>query len=104
MWDRMDALSDDREGTTISIEVSAGAKTNEFPSGYNEWRKAIGCRVTAPAVEGKANKAIIRLVSGVLHVPSSTVIIQSGSTSSQKRVLVTGLSKEELLSRLDPLF
>jgi hypothetical protein len=104
MQDYAGALSEDRDGTIIAIEVSAGAKTNDFPSGYNEWRKAVGCRVTAPALEGKANKAIIRLVSEALRVPASSVTIESGATSSQKRVLVLGLTKEDVLTRLDPLF
>jgi len=48
-----------RYGTIIALEISANAKSDAFPAGYNEWRKTIGCRVTAPAVEGKANRAII---------------------------------------------
>ena len=100
MQDYAGALSEDRDGTIIAIEVSAGAKSDAFPHGYNEWRKAVGCRVTAPAIEGKANKAIIRLVSDALHVPVSSVSIQSGSSSSQKRVLVLGLDKKEVLLRL----
>ena len=95
-----DAISEDRSGTVIAIEVSAGAKANTFPAGYNEWRKALGCRVTAPAIEGRANRAIVRLVAGALGVPSSTVSILSGAGSSQKRVLIAGLEMDEVLARL----
>ena len=104
MEDPADALSEDREGTIIAIEVNAGSKTSVFPDGYNQWRKAIGCRVAAPAIEGKANRAIIRLISSALRVPASSVTIQSGSTSSQKRVLIRGLDKEGVLKRLNLLF
>ncbi len=52
----------------------------------------------APALEGKANRAVIALVAEHLGVPSSSVTIRSGATSSQKRVLVTGIGKEDLLS------
>lgn len=97
-----DALSEDPYGTRIALEVTAGAKTQTFPAGYNEWRKTIGCRVSAPALEGRANKAVIALVSRVLGVPASSVSIQSGSTSSQKKVLVTGMSRDEILRRLGP--
>jgi len=96
-----DALVEDRRGTLITIEVTAGAKTSAFPAGYNEWRKAIGCRVTAPAVDGKANRAIISLIAKRCDVPAVRVCIQSGTTSSQKRVLVTGMDKKALLDRLD---
>jgi len=100
MPDFADALLEDRYGTIIALEVTANAKDNSFPAGYNVWRKTIGCRITAPAVEGKANRAIITLLSEILAVPATSVSIQSGATSSQKRVLVTGMSKKDLLVRL----
>ena len=100
MPDIADAFLEDRHGTIIALEVTTGAKNDFFPAGYNEWRKTIGCHVTAPAVEGKANRAVITLVSEKLAVPATTVSIQSGATSSQKRVLVTGIDKKDLLDRL----
>ena len=103
MPDFADALFEDRYGTIIALEVATGAKNDSFPAGYNEWRRTIGCRVTAPAVEGKANRAVITLVSETLAVPVTNVSIQSGSTSSQKRVLVTGLKKNDLLLLLQEI-
>lgn len=96
-----DALSDTPEGTVIAIEVTAGGKKEAFPAGYNEWRKTIGCRVTAPALEGRANKAVAGLVARTLGRPAAAVSIVSGATSSQKRVLVEGVSREEVLVFLD---
>ena len=95
-----DALLVDRYGTIIALEVTAGAKNDSFPAGYNVWRRTIGCRVTAPATEGKANRAVITLVSKRLAVPATSVSIQSGVTSSQKQVLVKGIDKQDLLDRL----
>ncbi|MDD4137345.1 MAG: DUF167 domain-containing protein [Methanoregula sp.] len=95
-----DALFEDRHGVVIAIEVTAGAKTNAFPAGYNEWRKMIGCRVSAPAVGGKANRAVIVLVAEKLGLPAASVSILSGSTASQKRILVAGITRDELLTRL----
>src|SRR4030042_6668173 len=57
-----DALLEDRRGIIITIEVTAGAKTSSFPAGYNELRKALGWRVTAPAVGGKANRAVVSII------------------------------------------
>ena len=98
--DVSDAISEERQGVVIAIEVTAGAKVAVFPAGYNEWRNSIGCRVTAPALEGRANKAIIKLVAGTLDVPASSVSILSGTTSSLKRVLVTGASRQQVIGRL----
>lgn len=100
MPDLSAAVTGEQRGVVIAIEVSAGAKADVFPAGYNEWRRSIGCRVSAPALEGRANKAIVQLVAGTLGVPASSVSILSGATSSQKRVLVAGLSREQVLGRL----
>lgn len=100
MPDVSGAVSEERQGVVIAIEVTAGAKDAVFPSGYNEWRRSIGCRVTAPATEGRANKAVIRLVAEKLGVPVSSVSILSGAVSSQKRVLVAGVSRQRLLGLL----
>ena len=100
MPDMSDALFNDRDGTIIALEITAGAMTDSFPAGYNEWRKTIGCRVTAPATGGKANHAVLSLLSERLDVPSTVLSIQSGATSSKKRVLVAGIRKPELLDRL----
>lgn len=102
MPDYADALFEDSHGTRIAIEVTAGAKVASFPAGYNEWRKAIGCRVTAPALEGRANKAIMTLIAEKLKVPASSVSIHAGATSSLKKVLVTGMVKEAVRERLRP--
>jgi hypothetical protein len=95
------AVSEERQGVVISLEVTAGAKEAAFPHGYNEWRKSIGCRVTAPALEGRANKAVLKLVADRLGVPGSSVSILSGAVSSQKRVLVAAVSRQQVLERLD---
>ena len=101
MPDIADALVEDRHGTLISVEVTAGAKTSAFPAGYNEWRKAIGCRVTAPAVGREGKQGGHYSYCREMDVPASRVYIQSGATSSQKRVLVMGIDKKALLGRLD---
>lgn len=95
-----DALFEDRNGTVIAIEVSAGARSDLFPAGYNEWRKAIGCRVTAPAVDGRANKAVIGLISATIGVPASAVSLVSGLSTSQKRVRIAGVTSAQLARQL----
>ncbi len=96
-----DALSPDDKGVVIAIEVTASGKKEAFPAGYNEWRKMIGCRVSAPAVEGRANRAVIELVARTLGRPVAAVSLLSGSTSSQKRILVEGMSRDDVLRYLE---
>lgn len=96
-----DALSEDENGTIIAVEVTAGGKKDLFPAGYNAWRKMIGCRVSAPAIEGRANRAVVELVAGTLGRPVSSVSILSGATSSHKRLHISGIRKEEVISLLE---
>ncbi len=98
-----DALVETVNGTILSLDISAGAKKDSFPAGYNEWRHSIACHVSAPPVEGKANKSIIELVSKTLSVPRSAVSIIAGSGSSQKKILVQGTSRDELAALMERL-
>ena len=51
-------------------------------------------RVGAPAVEGAANNALIRLVADTLGVARRDVRIIAGATSRQKLVVVEGVTQE----------
>jgi uncharacterized protein (TIGR00251 family) len=100
MPDISDALVETSEGVILSIEVTAGAKRERFPAGFNPWRKTIGCRVAAPALEGRANAAVLSIIARSLGVPASSVTILSGATSSAKKVLVKGARKAGIMLRL----
>ena len=98
-----DAISETENGTIITIEVTAGGKKNAFPAGFNGWRKTIGCCVTAPAVGGKANRAVVAIIAQTLDLPENAVQIQSGAKSQIKRVIIQGIHKPELIVRLQSM-
>ncbi len=56
-------------------------------------------RVGAPAVEGAANNALIRLIAEELGVPRSDVRIVAGATSRQKLVVVDAGDLEAIVAR-----
>ncbi|MCQ1538944.1 YggU family protein [Methanocalculus taiwanensis] len=99
-----DALRISGDGLLISLEVHAGSGRNVFPAGYNCWRKAIGIAITAPPVEGRANAAIIDLISQVMGVPKSAVSILSGHQSTRKVIQIAGMNNLRALEILEPLF
>jgi uncharacterized protein (TIGR00251 family) len=57
-------------------------------------------RLTAPPVDGEANKGVIRFFSDLFQVPKSAVTIVSGLTSRTKMVEITGVKAEEVLNVL----
>jgi len=48
--------------------------------------------ITAPPVDGKANKAVIAFVANLLGIPKSAVTIRSGQQSRTKRLHIAGCS------------
>jgi len=56
-------------------------------------------RVGAPAVEGQANNALIRLIAEELGVARSDVRIVAGAMSRQKLVVVDGADPEAIVAR-----
>lgn len=57
-------------------------------------------KVAAPPVKGKANVALIALLSEVLGVGKGQLSIVKGHTSRDKVIKVDGLSEPEITQRL----
>ena len=56
-------------------------------------------RVTAPAVEGAANTALVFLLAGELGVSRRDVRIVAGAGSRQKLVVIDGVDPEAIVAR-----
>lgn len=94
------ALSPHPDGVIIALEVSPNARRERFPDGYNPWRRTIGCAVSAPPLDGRANRAVLALVAGALDAKRSEVELIAGTASSLKRVLVRGRRVDEIAAIL----
>jgi len=57
--------------------------------------------VAAPAQRGKANEALLRLLSTALGLPRQRLRIVRGQTSRQKVIAIEGLDEAEVRARLD---
>lgn len=57
---------------------------------------ALRVKLTAPPVEGSANRALVEFLSELTGVRKSSFSIDSGLKSRDKRVRVEGVSAEEL--------
>ncbi len=56
-------------------------------------------KVMAPAVEGAANNALIRLLADELGIARRDVRIVAGAASRQKLVVVDGVDPDEVVAR-----
>ena len=56
-------------------------------------------RVAAPAIEGAANQALLRLLAGELDIPKRDVRLIAGAASRTKLIVVEGVDPEVILER-----
>lgn len=66
------------------------------------WREpgVLAVRVTAPPVEGEANRAVATVLARALRVPPSSVTVVRGARGRDKLVRVAGLGTGEIAARL----
>lgn len=71
-------------------------------AGIAGWRPdgALGVRVTAAPVDGRANTAVALLLADALSVPASAVAIVRGATGRDKYVRVAGMAIQDVIRRL----
>ncbi len=81
----------------IKVRVQPGASRNEVQGFQDE---VLRIKLTAPPVEGKANKALIAMLAATLRVSKTSVTIVAGQSGREKLVEVDGLSADELKRRL----
>lgn len=55
-------------------------------------------RVSAPAVEGAANNALVRLLADELGVARRDIRIVAGATGRRKLVVVDGMSRDAIVA------
>ena len=72
----------------LELHVQPGAKRSEFAGMHGE---RVKIRLAAPALEGKANAALIEFLAGHYGVPKRNVRIAAGLKSRRKRVVIDGL-------------
>jgi len=87
-------------GTVLPVRAQPGARRNEIRGEQDGMLKVC---VTQSPEKGKANKALIALLSKELSLKKSQIELIAGETSSKKRFLVTGITREALAERIAPL-
>jgi uncharacterized protein (TIGR00251 family) len=70
------------EKVSIRIKAQPAASKNEFCEVYGE--DAIKIRIKAPAVEGAANRELVKFLSKSFKVSKSDIIFKTGQNSKIK--------------------
>lgn len=72
---------------TIVVKVKPGSRRGPFVEVGSDGELTIYVR--EPAIDGKANSAVIRLLAAHLQLPTSRVELVSGATSRLKRFRIS---------------
>jgi uncharacterized protein (TIGR00251 family) len=98
----LDLSSDTSEAVYIRVKVQPRASRNAIAGVYMEGREggegktALKIMLTAPPVEGAANRALVAFFSKLLGVKKSQIEVKEGKKSRTKRVGISGVSLREV--------
>jgi len=84
-------------GVVLRVLVAPRSSSNKVLGLHDGMVKVA---LTAPPVEGAANKALVGFLAKVLGVSKSSVTLVAGETSRKKTVSVEGIGPEEAIRRL----
>jgi uncharacterized protein len=90
-------IGDHPEGLVLPVRAQPGARQNGFKG---EHGGALKIAVTAPPEDGRANEALMELLREKLHLKRSQVELIGGHASRDKKFLIRGLKKEDLVRML----
>ncbi|OHC14755.1 MAG: hypothetical protein A3K50_10640 [Planctomycetes bacterium RIFOXYD12_FULL_42_12] len=85
-------------GIILSIRTQPGSSKNRI---IGEYGGRLKLAVTAAPEKGRANKAVIELLADTLHISESSIHIISGESSRDKRLMIKGLTPEDIKSLLN---
>jgi len=83
--------------TTLRVRVVPNGKIDKV---VGEVGGAIRIKLRAPAVEGKANRALLNFLAGKLGVAEREISIQAGEKSRNKIVRIERLDEQTIKDRL----
>ncbi|MBC8354203.1 MAG: DUF167 domain-containing protein [Planctomycetes bacterium] len=87
-------------GVVLLVRAQPGSRKSEI---RGEQDGAVKVAVTQVAERGKANKAVVSLLSKQLGLRKSQLELLSGETLPQKRFLVREVSVEQLRAAIDTI-
>lgn len=90
-------VRDSAGGVTFTVRVQPRANKDEIAG---EFAGGMKVRLQAPAVENRANEALVEFLSRLLKTPKSAVRILGGDRSRTKRLEIRGVTKHQVLALL----
>jgi uncharacterized protein (TIGR00251 family) len=93
MSETMSVFTEQPDALLVDVLVAPRASKNRIGPIHGDRLKLA---VTAPPVDGAANKAIVGLLAGALSIPKRDVEVVSGQSSRRKTVRLRGCTRRQL--------
>jgi len=81
----------------LKIRVVPNARRSEIVGAYGE---AVKIKVAAPAVDGKANSALLEFVAECLDLSPRLLTLVAGEKSRDKRIAIEGMEPDAARAKL----
>jgi len=80
------------DGLRLAVRLTPGARVNRLEGGAVDaaGKRWLRIRVTAPPVDGQANKALVQFLAKRWRLPKSAIAIVSGETARNKVLTLQG--------------
>lgn len=85
-------LKESKDGIILQLRISPNASKNEII----RTEEILKVKITAQPIDGKANKALIELLSKSFKIPKSSIEILKGETSKDKTILIKTFDREKI--------
>lgn len=92
-------LARDGEDVLVTIRVQPRASRTEIAGEHGQ---ALKIRLSAPPVDGAANRELIAFLSKRVGRPKSSISIERGERGRLKVVRITGVDPTDTRARLSP--
>jgi uncharacterized protein (TIGR00251 family) len=76
----------------LKLRIVPNAKRSELAGTHGD---AIKLKIAAPAIEGRANEALVEFLAEKLGVPQRNIALVSGAKSRDKLVEIDGMSEAD---------
>ena len=77
-------MRETKDGIVFQLKISPNASKNEVI----KLTEVVKVKITAPPVDGKANKCLIAYLAKLFKVPKTSIEILRGETSKEKTLLI----------------
>ncbi len=86
--------------TTIIVQVQPNASQNGLVRYTNG---VLHLKIAAPPLKGKANKELVKFLSGIFKVSRGNLTVEKGMTSRRKVITIRGLTQDQIMGQLERL-